>query len=125
MGRKWYRRESDSAAWRIADLPEGMPHPLLAEASLESPYEDVVWLPDEVIDGVDTWHYRRTVDLLEKLIATMEAETDPAEKEMLQALLDSLTDAEMTLEMEVWIGKDDFLFRIISADAAVKAPHEA
>ncbi len=130
IGRKWYRRDSESSDWRVHDLSEGMlpamgygyfVDPQANLYNLTYPNEDVVWLSDEVIDGVDTWHYRRTVDLLEGRIEEIEAETDPAEKEMMQAILDSLIDVEITLEMEGWIGKDDFLVRQIRGVQSVKA----
>jgi hypothetical protein len=57
------------------------------------------------VRGVDTTHYRATVDL-EKAIA----ESPAASKEALQALLDVYTDT--TQEIEVWIDGDDRVRRV-------------
>lgn len=132
IGRNLYRRGSESSEWRVVEIPEGTP-PGMGYASmmdpqanlefLTSPDEGVVWLPDEVIDGVDTWHYRRTVDIVEHmgLIERMEGETDPEEKEWWQEVIDLTRERETTLEFETWIGKEDYLVRQTRSAQSVKA----
>lgn len=67
-------------------------------------------LPDEKIEGTDCFHYRGRVDI-DRMVNEWKAELDPAQpgyEERLEAL-EQLRN--MKTEVELWIGKDDFLIR--------------
>ena len=121
IGNKMYMRESESSLWRMREFPQelppmstrfaGMVDPHKNLEFMKSPSESVVKLDDEGIDGVKSWRYRTSVDLLETQIRAMEEETDPELKASLQELVEIFRRQAMTQTTEVWIGKEDYLVR--------------
>jgi len=79
---------------------------------------DLEKLPDEKIDGVDCFHYRGRVDI-DRMVDKRKAELDPAEpgyEERVEALE---WQRRMKTEVELWIGKDDYLIRQMKYDMQV------
>ena len=121
IGNKMYMRESESSPWTMREFPQEMPPMSTRFAGLvdphknlefmKSPSESVVKLDDEAIDGVKSWRYRTSVNLLEKQVQAMEEETDPELKASLQELVEIFRKQAMTQTTEVWIGKEDYLVR--------------
>ena len=89
----------------------GMVDPQRNLEFMKSPSQSVVKLDDEAIDGVESWRYRTSVDLLETQIRAMEEETDPELKASLQELVEIFRKQATTQTTEVWIGKEDYLVR--------------
>ena len=85
------------------------------EKIMESLGEDVVRLDDDVVDGVDSWRYGAShTRMLDTLVESMEAETDPDMKEMLNEQIGYLRESGITDSTEIWIWKDDYLLRQIN-----------
>jgi len=75
-------------------------------------------LPDEPMDGTDCIHYRGRVDM-ERKVEELKAKLDsrqPHYEEMLKGLEDM---RNMKTEVEIWIGKEDYLIRQIKRDTQV------
>ncbi len=71
-------------------------------------------LPDGEIEGVECLHYRGRVDM-ERMIEEQTASLDPEQpgyEEMVKAMEQTREQAhQMKIEVELWIGKDDYLIR--------------
>jgi len=121
IGNRMYMRESESSSWTMREFPQemspmatGLAEMVDLQKNLEfmkSPSESVVKLDDEAIDGVESWRYRTSVDLLETQIRAMEEEIDPELKASLQELVEIFRKQATTQTTEVWIGKEDYLVR--------------
>ncbi|GAI07899.1 unnamed protein product, partial [marine sediment metagenome] len=79
---------------------------------------DLEKLPDEKIEGVDCIHYRGVVDV-DRVIEEQKAKLDPRQphyEEMLKGLEDM---RNMKTEVELWIGREDYLIRQLKQDMEV------
>ncbi|MFH1560387.1 MAG: hypothetical protein ABID84_03135 [Chloroflexota bacterium] len=112
IGNTRYTRDSESSLWSMRELPEDRPSAWgYLEDFMNASAEDVAQLDSENIDGVECWHYRISIDPLEKQVQTMEEETDLEMKERLRELVEIMRQREITQEKELWIGKEDYLVR--------------
>jgi len=80
---------------------------------------DLEKFPDEKIDGVDCFHYRGRVDI-DRMVDERKAELDPAQRDYKERLEALEQQRQMKIEVELWIGKDDYLIRQIKRD--IEAP---
>lgn len=85
---------------------------------------DLEKLPDEQIDSVDCLHYRGRVDM-ERMVEEQMASLDPEQpgyEEMVKSMEQALEEAcQMKTEVELWIGKDDYLIRQMKYDMQMPA----
>ena len=120
IGDKVYEWDSQTGEWRVLEgrvaqatlvgmqrFAEGAQPKSIAERL--KGLEAIEELPDEVIDGVSCVHYRGRIDPLQGLREQLVKESDPRRKEALQQTLEMQEQMEMTIVVEVWIGKDDYL----------------
>jgi len=118
IGDKQYVRDSDPS--RKTSIAVSSSSILNKEDTLEllGSLTDLENLPDEKIEGIDCLHYRGRVDM-ERMIEEQKAGLDPTHlryEEMLKGL-EQLRD--MKTEVELWIGKDDYLIRQVKQDMQV------
>ncbi len=120
IGDKMYERHSQTGEWQVLEghtvqanlvsvqglLIAAQPKNI-AEGLKE--LEAIEELPDEVIGDVACVHYRGSLDSLKRFREQLAEESDPKGKETLQQLLEILEQMEVTIVIEVWIGKDDYL----------------
>ncbi|MFH1560386.1 MAG: hypothetical protein ABID84_03130 [Chloroflexota bacterium] len=116
IGNKMYTRSSESSLWRVDEFPEDPRAQALRVAEylkdfLNAPAEDVTQLDSENIDGAECWRYEMTIDPLVGLLQAVEDETDPEMKAMRQEVVEMMRERGTTREIEVWIGKEDYLLR--------------
>jgi hypothetical protein len=78
-------------------------------------------LPDEGIEGIDCVHYRGGADV-DRAVDEQVANLDPAQPGY-EEMLEAMERARQTkIEIELWIGKDDYLIRQMKFDT--QAPPE-
>ena len=81
---------------------------------------DLEKLPDEKIKGVDCLHYWGRVDI-DRMVEEQMANLDPAQpgyEQMLEAMEQA---RQMKIEIELWIGEDDYLLRQMKHDMQMPA----
>lgn len=98
IGERQYSRDSDRMQWRLCNMPlpgeDGATSTGWCAAYVEEMFQrpdllvDLEKLSDEEIDGVECFRYRGKVDV----------------------------DPEWKTDVELWIGKDDYLIRQIKSD---------
>lgn len=120
IGDKQYTRESGSARsgnLYVISLSNSI---LSKEDTLEllDTLTDLEKLPDEEVDGVDCLHYRGRVDI-DRMVDEWKAELDPAQPEYEEMLEAMERQRQMKTEVELWIGKDDYLIRQMKHDMQV------
>jgi hypothetical protein len=71
---------------------------------------DLEGLPDEQIDGTECFHYRGRVDM-ESQMYELEASLDPSDSAYANMLEEIEKMRNMKNNVELWIGKDDYLIR--------------
>lgn len=118
IGDKQYIRDSDPS--RTTSVGVSSSSILSKEDTLKiiDSLTDLEKLPDEKIDGVDCIHYRGMVDV-DRVIEEQKAKLDPRQphyEEMLKGLEDM---RNMKTEVELWIGKEDYLIRQMKHDMQV------
>jgi len=118
IGDKQYIRDSDPS--RTTSVGVSSSSILSKEDALEiiDSLTDLEKLPDEKIENVDCIHYRGTVDV-GRVIEEQKAKLNPTQphyEEMLKGLEDM---RNMKTEVELWIGKEDYLIRQLRQDMEV------
>ncbi len=124
IGDKQYIRDSDPS--RTTSVGVSSSSILSKEDTLKiiDSLTDLEKLPDEKIEGVDCSHYRGRVDI-DRMVEEQMANLDPAQpgyEEMLEAMEQALEQArQMKIEVELWIGKDNYLIRQMKHDMRMPA----
>lgn len=118
VGDKQYIRDSDPS--RKTSVSVSSSSILSKEDTLKviDSLTDLEKLPDEPMDGTDCIHYRGRVDM-ERKVEELKAKLDPRQphyEEMLEGLEDM---RNMKTEVELWIGKEDYLIRQLRQDMEV------
>jgi len=113
IGQTEYDRNADSNNWEVHQIPESLPFANPAVIILEEldSLAGLVAMPDEAVDSVDCFHYKGSIDPLQDLREMVAKESNPKRKESLQQTLEMQEQMEMSVVVEVWIGKDDYLMR--------------
>jgi outer membrane lipoprotein-sorting protein len=118
IGDQVFSREPDRIGSRTAEaMTMGLAGSVLSKeltlTYLES-LVDVAELPDETVDGTDCLHYQGRIDLTSGLDDAI-AELDPNDSryEGMRQVLESQKEwlSRQRSEVELWIGKDDYLLR--------------
>jgi len=118
IGGKQYNRELDQSGNVYGISLSGSI--LSKEDTLEilDTLTDLEKLPDEKIKGVDCLHYWGRVDI-DRMVEEQMANLDPAQpgyEQMLEAMEQA---RQMKIEIELWIGEDDYLTRQMKHDMQV------
>jgi len=71
---------------------------------------DLEKLPDESVEGIECLHYRGRIDV-ERIVEKQKAKLDPEQLGYGQILKDLERLRNAKTEVELWIGKDDYLIR--------------
>jgi len=79
---------------------------------------DLEKLPDEKIEGIECLHYRGRVDI-NRMVDEQIANLDPAQPGYEEILKGLEQLRNMKIEVELWIGKDDYLIRQMKKDMQV------
>jgi hypothetical protein len=115
IGDKQYVREPDGASgnlFSVAVSISGSTHSKAETLRVLDLLVKIENLPDERISGVDCFHLQGEVDLqrrAEKAKAGLDP-TDPRYEEMVKSIDEQIA-SEKKEEVEVWIGKEDYLIR--------------
>lgn len=120
IGGTLYRKDPESPEWDVIESTDGEPSFATAFFNafplgrilefMKSPGPDVAKLPDEAIDGEESWHYWISFDPAAVSTETRDAATGPEEQRDMQAeIIDQ--EAEVTGAYHIWIGTDDYLVR--------------
>ena len=118
IGDKQYIRDSDPSRTTSVGVLSGSILSKEDTLRLLDRLTDLEKLLDEMIDGVDCLHYKGRIDMARTVEEQM-ANLDPAQpgyEQMLEAM-EQLR--QMKTEVELWIGKDDYLIRQIKYDMQV------
>ena len=118
IGDKQYIRDSDQS--RTTSVAVAGSSILGKEEALKllDSLTDLEELPDEKIDGVDCLHYRGRVDM-DRMVEEQKARLDPAQPGYEEILKGLEQLRNMKIEVELWIGKDDYLIRQMKQDTQV------
>lgn len=118
IGDKQYIRDSDPS--RTTSVGVSSSSILSKEDTLKiiDSLTDLEKLPDEKIEGVDCIHYWGMVDV-DRVIEEQKAKLDPRQPHY-QEMLKGLEDMRgMKVQVELWIGKEDYLIRQLRQDMEV------
>jgi hypothetical protein len=128
IGDKQYNRDSDKMEWRLCNVPshgEGAvttgPCVCCVEELFQHPklLINLEKLPDEGLNGVACLHYRGKVDIdlaIEEYKARLESQLDARSSEYQEALKALEQQKRQQTDVELWIGKEDYLIRQMKWD---------
>lgn len=116
-GGKQYAKNSDSSTNLTFAVSRSSSSLLTREITLKmlDSLTDLQELPNEKIDGTVCLHYRGRVDM-EKQIEQMKANLDPSDPHDKQLLEEVEQLRNWKTEVELWIGKHDYLIRQMKHD---------
>ena len=109
IGDKQYTREPRGSKTVVAATKSSFPRKEDTVELLDQ-LTDLEKLPDERIESVDCLHYRGKIDV-ERIAEEQKAKLDPKQLGYEQILKDLDRLRNMKTEVELWIGKDDYLIR--------------
>ncbi len=117
VGDKQYVKSGDLSRDVTITLAKSSSSILSREATLEilDSLTGLRTLPDERIEGVDCFHYMGSVDI-ERTIGKAKAKLDPTQPRYDEALKALEQMRTIKTEVELWIGKDDYLIRQMKQD---------
>ncbi len=128
IGKVSYARDPETLRWGAYEFyeapPGGWADPRNRLDFMEGPGDKVVRLDDEVINGVECWHFRVSNYVLATLIQAVDEAIDPEAREARQEMVDQWEAAATTNEIDVWIGKEDYLVRQTRSVLSQSAPEE-
>jgi len=119
IGDKQYIRDSDPSRTTSVGVFSGSILSKEDTLRLLDRLTDLEKLPDEMIDGVDCLHYKGRIDMARPVEEQM-ANLDPAQPGYEQLLEAMEWLRQMKTEVELWIGKADYLIRQIKADYLIR-----
>jgi hypothetical protein len=123
VGDKQYVREPENASANLRISVSSSATPILSKENtlqILDALTDLQKLPDGEIEGVDCFHYRGRFDV-EQIIKEQKAKLDPTQPGYEERLEGLEQLRGIKTEVELWIGKDDYLIRQMKRDTQVPA----
>jgi hypothetical protein len=121
IGQTQYRRDTGTDNWEIIEpekvIAQGTSFVTLVFEPVH-PLTGVVQLADERIDGVDCFHYKGNEDM-EAGIEKQKAKLDPSRPGYDNILQSLEIQRKWRIDVEYWIGKDDFLLRQMKQESDI------